>query len=199
VNSTQHLTEDQIDDVLIGDLAAEPAAHLAGCDPCQERVAAAQAPIANFKAVSHAWSERRSATLPSAVPQHRSSSWQRYATWAATATAVLVVALVVPMSRHESHTTPATPVATTSAAVTNSTPTMPVVVAAQPQIRTVAAARSTVQRPSEEQIARDNQMLQAIDMELDASVQSPADVFGADASGSRNVMRKRNAPVQNFD
>ena len=198
MNSTQHLTEDQIDDLLIGDLAAEPAAHLAGCDPCQERVAAAQAPIASFKAISLAWSERRSATMPVKLPQMESSGWQRYATWAATATAVLVVALIVPMTRHESRPATVAP-ATMAAAASVSSQTTAAPVVAQPQSRTVAAVRSVTQAPTEEQIARDNQMLQAINIELDASVQSPADVFGVQSTGGRAVMHKRNSPVQNFD
>ena len=59
MNTTMHLTEDQIDDVLMGDLAATTAAHLAACEACKLRVAEFEAPIASFKAVSLAWSERQ--------------------------------------------------------------------------------------------------------------------------------------------
>jgi hypothetical protein len=61
--------------------------------------------------------------------------------------------------------------------------------------RTVAASYSS----QDEQIERDNRMLQAIDRELDASVQSPADAFGLVTAGSRSPTHGRNAPVQNWD
>jgi hypothetical protein len=63
-DSTLHLTEDQLDDHLIGDLAAPAAAHLAACQLCSARVAAVASPIASFQSVSLAWSERVSAAAP---------------------------------------------------------------------------------------------------------------------------------------
>jgi len=52
---------------------------------------------------------------------------------------------------------------------------------------------------SDAQIARDNQMLQAIDRELDASVQSPADDFGLAAAGGPSAGHGHFAPVENWD
>ncbi len=85
-----HLTPNQIDDHLIGDLASAPAAHLATCPLCAERVALARSPLASFQQVSTAWSERRSATLPIPIPTQQRPSSQRHTAWA---TATLSMAL----------------------------------------------------------------------------------------------------------
>ncbi|MGA7156861.1 MAG: hypothetical protein WBY53_08455, partial [Acidobacteriaceae bacterium] len=77
-----HLTDDQIDDQLIGDVAPAAAAHLAACALCAERVAALLSPIDSFDSVSSAWSERRSATLPIPVSTPSRPLWQRNSAWA---------------------------------------------------------------------------------------------------------------------
>ena len=59
-----HLTEEQLDDVLIGDVSAEAAAHLKACPRCAARMAAATMPMTSFKAVSAAWSERATRWMP---------------------------------------------------------------------------------------------------------------------------------------
>ena len=73
-----HLTPDQVDDHLIGDLAPAPAAHLAACSLCAERVALARSPLSSFQQVSTAWSERRSATLPIPVLDQQRPLLQRH-------------------------------------------------------------------------------------------------------------------------
>ena len=95
-----HLSEDQIDDMLIGDLAPEPAAHLKQCTECQTRLEAAEAPMASFAAVSMAWSERRSATAPAKLRMPVNAAWQRGASWAAAA-AVLLVGIAVEVKTRE--------------------------------------------------------------------------------------------------
>jgi len=206
LNSSTHLSEDQIDDLLIGYLATEPAAHLATCEPCQLRVSEAKAPIANFKAVSLAWSERRSATLPSQLSRAKTPSWHRPAAWAATATAVLLVGIAVPMAKHDAHSNASVTSTTTSVAEASNASTQPQIAAASTQtiaqshraeVRTIALTSSD--NAQDDQIARDNQMLLAIDRELDTSVQSPADTFGYTTSGSRSIGHGRNAPAPTWD
>ena len=93
--AADHLTADQIDDHLIGDLAAAPAAHLAACSLCTDRVAAVANPIASFQHVATAWSERRSATLPIPVPTQQQPLWQRHTAWASACLTLAVgVALI---------------------------------------------------------------------------------------------------------
>ncbi len=95
-----HLTDDQIDDQLIGDLAAAPAAHLAACSLCAERVATAASPLSDFQNVSTAWSERRSATLPIPVLSQPRPLWQRYTAWA-TASLTLAFGMAFLNANHQ--------------------------------------------------------------------------------------------------
>ncbi len=190
-----HLSEDQIDDVLIGDLTAEPAAHLKQCAECQTRLEAAKAPMASFATVSMAWSERQSATAPITLAQAANSAGQRRANWVATVTAMLLVAVSIPLTMREKHTQ----VVASDTGV--STPAKPAAVqqasnnAEQAQVQPVAIVHH--EHPAA-QLAQDNEMLQAINRELDASVQSPSDNFGLMAVGG-TAAHGRNAPVQTWD
>jgi len=197
-----HLTEEQIDDVLLGELAAAPAAHLAGCDACKAQVALAEAPIASFKAVSLAWSERRSATLPSKLIPSSASSWYRHASWAAAASAVLLLAIAVPVTRYEaasskhqlaSNYTPHI----SQPAQANAAPIAPNETPHEPRVQPVATAVSNGSHAV--QIARDNQMLQDIDRELEASAQPPADDLEIQSVGNRSNPRGRPSNIRNWD
>lgn len=163
-----HLSNDQIDDQLIGVLEPAAAEHLASCADCTARVAAAAAPIAGFVSVTNAWSERRSATLPllnaSAAASHRNLALR--VTAGVVATAVLSLTFAVHMTMSP---------ASHSAVSTQATQTMPTA-PAQPQALTELASTgptetslSPRERMQRERISRDNQMLKAIDTELDTS------------------------------
>ena len=197
MNATMHLTQDQMDDVLMGDAAAEPAAHLATCTACRAQVTEFEASMASFQAVTLAWSERRSATLSSRLVGPVSPAWQRGASWAAAA-AVLLVGIAVPLTRHEMRGTQV--VASHGAAPVGLSGQ---VASAKGQVRTVGhetAGVATAKAGSPAaQIARDNQMLRTIDRELDASVQSPADAFELVEAGGQSAGHGRFAPVQNWD
>jgi len=190
-----HLSEDQIDDVLIGDLAAEPAAHLKQCAECQTRLEAAEAPMASFAAVSMAWSERHSATAPVTLLQAANSAGQRRANWVAAATAMLLLAVSIPLTMRDNRTQ------VVASDTSMQTPAKPVVVqqasnnAGQEQVQPAAIVHH--EHPAA-QLAQDNEMLQAINRELDASVQSPSDNFGLTAVGG-TAAHGRNAPVQTWD
>ena len=200
MNFETHLSEEQLDDVLIGDPGVEAAAHLKGCGVCQERVAALEGPIASFAAVSLAWSERQSATTSARVVGATGSAWPRRMSWPLAASCLLVIGFAIPMARHEERGVPAVvangprqaeasqPVSLSAAKVSGSTTKVRVVVVA------------TADRPVDAQIVRDNQMLRAIDRELDASVQSPSDAFGVVmAVGGRPSGRGRYAPIPSWD
>jgi len=190
-----HLSEDQIDDVLIGDLAPEPAVHLKQCVECQARLEAAKAPMASFAAVSMAWSERQSATAPLTLGRAASAAGQRRANWVAAATAMLLLAVSIPLTMRDKQTqvvasdtvaqTTAKPVAAQQASAN----------AGQAHVQPVATVHH--EHPAAE-LAQDNEMLQAINRELDASVQSPSDNFGLMAVGG-TAAHGRNAPVQTWD
>ncbi|WP_158824350.1 hypothetical protein [Granulicella sp. S156] len=197
-----HLSDDQILNTLSGDVSAGVAAHLANCSICSRRVAEAEAPIASFKAVTLAWSERRSATLPLQPPAAPPLAWHRRAVMAATATAALLVGISVPLVRNEA---PSAPVVTSPATATPSstaevaTVSTPALTAAmQHKIPEAPAAVETAQtKPQDEQIARDNQMLQNIDRALDNSVESPADTYELQPISSQGPARERAKTLEN--
>ncbi len=168
-----HLTEDQIDDALMGDLAVEAKAHLQGCAACAERLAAAEMPLASFKAVSTAWSERRSATLPAVVPQRAGLGARgRLAGWSVALSAALAVAIAVPVMLHEGHDA-AVEGKHESSQVAQAVPTE---AAGQPAVAVASSTNTKAEnvRVADEQISQDNAMLQDVNRELNASTQSPA-------------------------
>jgi hypothetical protein len=164
-----HLTEEQIDDHLIGGLDGEAAAHLAVCPACSGRVALAAAPIAEFSAVAQAWSERRSATLPHYAPLAVSQPVYRQFAAAAAALALLSVTLGTHLLRNQAHDA-GQHAATQSAAAAG--------VAAQPLVQLASSGPTDVmparERSLSDRISRDNQMLQAVDTALDPAAEGPA-------------------------
>jgi hypothetical protein len=163
-----HLSDDQIDDQLIGDLAPESAAHLAACTDCSQRVASAAAPITSFESVTMAWSERHSATLPLPDLSAQRPLWQRHMTTAMAAfTFVLGFALINANYQFSARTPNFQP------AHENPAPRVvfPTPVFAQTSSVHIAHPQA--------QISADNQMLKAVDMELEASAESPADSSSA--------------------
>ena len=167
-SAAHHLTPDQLDDHLIGDLAPAPAAHLAACPLCAERVALARSPISSFQQVSTAWSERRSATLPIPIPTQR-PSWQRHTAWAtATLSMALGFAFINATHQFSVLSTPQ-PAPATSARLT---PIQQPVIAPKTPVFTETA--SLAPSPRTTHISADNHMLRAIDASLDPSTDSPA-------------------------
>ncbi len=197
MNPSMHLTEDQMDDVLIGDLAAEAALHLKQCADCRVRVDAAKAPIASFAAVSMAWSERRSATAPVTLVQAANSAGQRHANWIAVATAAMLIAISAPLTMHEKRTQIAASDVAPRSALAKTAKAMPAPLA-NPSEQARPAAATPHRGNADAEIAHDNEMLQAIHRELDASVQPPSDDFGLMAVGG-TLAHGQFAPVQYWD
>jgi hypothetical protein len=139
-----------LNDALLGDLVGEAAGHLAACAACQQQLVAARMPLESFKAVTLAWSERRSATMPVSLQArmlHNAAGSRRRA-WMTAAAAVLAIAVAIPygIQRHD-----ANPSATVES-----------------EQGTRATASVTIEA-NEDAIARDNQMLDEIDRELDSN------------------------------
>lgn len=165
-----HLTEDELDGVLIEGATPQVAAHLASCESCQQRFDQVAQPLASFRAVSLAWSERRSATLPVAVTPQPSAAWGRRLGWiGATAAAALLVVLA-PARFGDAHPAAGPSVSAGPVAVVAGTPQAP----AQQQTASVAAPSLPSHRHSQRQLDADNQMLAAIDRELELSQQTLA-------------------------
>lgn len=139
-----HLTESQIDDCIIGDLAPAPAAHLAACPLCADRVNAAASPFTSFQAVGATWSERLSATLPAPVPAPQKSGWQRHLVLAAPCF-VLIFGLTVIRATYVNNTD-------------------------------ASATQSSADSSRQSRVSEDNQMLEAIEADVNANADSPADL-----------------------
>ncbi len=168
-----HLTEDQIDDALMGDLTAEAAAHLEGCSTCAERLAEAKMPLASFKAVSTAWSERRSATLPAVVPQRAGMGARgRLAGWSAGLSGALALAIAVPVMLHPGRG-PAVEGSHAGGEVAQMAPDEAAGEAGA-AVTSSAKAGSAREAVADEQISQDNALLQDVNRELSASTRTPA-------------------------
>jgi len=120
-----HLTEEALDDLLIG--MGSPAArrHVASCQPCHKRVAAMQSSIEHFNQASLAWSESKAAPISRQAFRSRSfasrplaqrSLAPRPLVWTA-ATAALLLAVAASWNlRNTSPSSAETQVATQSPA-----------------------------------------------------------------------------------
>jgi hypothetical protein len=166
-----HLSEEQIEDHLIGDLDGVAAAHLAECTECSVRVADAAQPLVSFRQFSSAWSERRSATMPLPAVEADLLVWQRRAGWAMAA-CVLLVGVSFAGNNRNAEMLRASDASVQSASTVKSRPfNVPL------RDRQTAPDESAVRVATEDdssQYAGDNRMLKAIDTELDASVETPA-------------------------
>jgi len=141
-----HLSEDQINDALIGELSDEVRLHLAACALCQAEVEPFQATLVSFNQATAAWSEAKSNTLNRDLsgvrPAHR---FAPAALWSCASALVVAAAIIFGSGhRHDSASAPAGLVADNS-----------------------AAARAS-------EIAADNAMLGAIDSELQVATPSLA-------------------------
>ena len=92
----EHLTEEQLQDVLLGEGLAAGIAHLAVCAVCSSRRDTFASTLREFNQASLAWSQARSYTLPALSPLSRRplSRLLPAAGWAFVATLLVLVALL---------------------------------------------------------------------------------------------------------
>lgn len=155
--STNHLSEETLDDVLIGLGSAESHAHLEVCDECRSKAAIMRGDIALFNAASMAWSEsRRPRARVSASPARRLPA--AFLGWATGATAMVLMALGIWHHRPEH---PAN------------------------QANTQAVQPSPA-ADTEAQIAQDNQLLQEVNAAISTDEASPIDEYKILESPSPN-------------
>jgi hypothetical protein len=183
-----HLDDDQLDAVMIQGASPAAAAHLAACDPCTGRLAAVEQPIASFRAVSLAWSERRSATMPLREENfgRATAADSRVRRWGWVAATAAALAVATALTAHRSDRPPAVQTASnTPPAATSQTK-----LAANDARPATPSQPPAEERGRQRQIDADNQMLAAIDHELDAS-QATLASFGVEVSASRTHSRTR--------
>jgi len=190
-----HLTEEQIDELLMGSLEPGEAAgmreHAAGCAACAAQLAEIEAPLESFKAVTLAWSERRSATLPVRPAAKRAGArWGMGLAWGSLAAAALLAA-VIPVLRHEQDVRVekayhnATKTQGTSQTATTASGTV------QPANPAAAQDDSTGTDVPEntQEIANDNRMLAMVDYELNAPIPAPGSATQGHGHTRTNTQR----------
>jgi hypothetical protein len=160
-----HLTEDALNDFLIGTESNESAAHLASCAKCHAKLEDFQRSMEVFNMASISWSEAKSNALNRDLSQHhipfRISSALAWA-----CASLLILALTGTESLNLRH-------ASNQASASG-------IHAADPR------PGAGVDR--EDEIASDNALLQQIDSEISTPEPSPAEVYGASMrTGSRRV------------
>jgi hypothetical protein len=147
-----HLTEEALDDVLIGLGSLESEAHLARCTECRTRRDSFRADLALFNSASMAWSESRPGR-PAPASQHYTGFRIRFAfvSWSALVALLLIAAVAIwrhsalPPSNHVN------------------------IVESQPV-------------DSEAQIAEDNELLQEINAAISSDDESPIEEYNLRAN-----------------
>ena len=167
--SATHLTEEALDDLLIGLTSVESEAHLAECAACRTKVQAFGAHLNVFNQASLSWSQSRAEALPAIRPAASAkvkSIWTALAPleWAAAAAVLALLALPV-WNRNQ------LPVPVGSAVATPSAP------------------------DTEAQIAEDNDLLKSVDAALNTNDASPIaeyDLIDRPRSHSKAKPKTRN-------
>ncbi|KAA6458366.1 hypothetical protein DYQ86_20855 [Acidobacteria bacterium AB60] len=95
----KHLSEEALDDVLIGLGTAESEAHLAGCAACRAKAEAFAGDVRLFNAASAAWSEARG-MRPVVVAAEAPVRRMPFALVGSAAAAVLAIAVGVSVGHH---------------------------------------------------------------------------------------------------
>jgi hypothetical protein len=144
------LSEEELDDVLLGDGPAEARRHLAVCVVCSARIAPFQASVAAFNEGSMAWAQAKSNTVSRDLSTARlSTGSSQPMAWGAGVAMIAAVAFALGTGLHR---TPAVPDATQT-----------------------ASARTAMD--DEREIAADNAMLEAIDSEIGTAAPAPLQPF----------------------
>jgi hypothetical protein len=97
----QHLSQQQIDEWLMGNRPAEVESHLRSCEVCEDALARVSEPLTMFGAAVRSWSEEHMGPLPvRAQARRRNAGWWRVGL----AIATLWLAIAVPVYRHHQET-----------------------------------------------------------------------------------------------
>jgi hypothetical protein len=190
-----HLTEDELDEVLISDgdthgtLSDASRAHLAGCDACQARLEAFTTSLAHFNQASMAWSEARSNTVTRDLSDvaARRSGWQVPNTLLATVSAALLAAAGLMMTNSgpwQSFPGAASAASTAAESQPNGAwnPRASAVAAGQftprdARFEAGSAGNLSSGNIANDNIANDNAMLNAIDSVLSTPEPSPVELY----------------------
>ena len=96
-SAERHLTQDEIDDLLIGVAGPEQRAHCAACVPCWNRVAALSESIDGYSRATLAWSEARSNTFTRDLSGHK-PAWRVTGSAMRSVAATLILGVVASLT-----------------------------------------------------------------------------------------------------
>ena len=155
---TRHLTEDELEEVLLGLDCAESEVHLAECAVCRGKVDEFRDSLDLFNHASLAWSEAKSNSLNRDLAEHRTPFRMSVRTvWTCASVLVVVLAGAIGLGerRHTERNAGANP-------------------------GTTLQAETTVEQPSDaaSEIASDNAMMRQIDAAINTPEPSPSQLYG---------------------
>lgn len=150
---TAHLTEEELDDLLLGQAAPHAQQHLDACELCRAQLAPFQTAVAAFNDASMAWAQAKSNTISRDLSTIRPARTQPLA-WSLGAAMLVAVAVALSVGVHR-------------------TPSEAGTTAQSAQIQ--HAAQHAPHDP--EEIAADNAMLEAINSAINPAEPSPIEPF----------------------
>lgn len=158
-NQHQHLTDEQFTDLLLGASPASVQAHLRSCAQCAAEAERVSAAIGSFQQQSRLWAERRAATLPAVQPKSAPAFWPlRPQAWAAAALVLAIAAgFGVAVREHHAH-----------------------------GAKVEVATNQSAPQVAPATLKSDNELLAAINVELNADDSTPASVYSLTAARHGN-------------
>ncbi len=151
-----HLTDEQLTDHLLGVSFPAIDQHLAECEVCRKEVASMRSSFQFFDHASMAWSEQtRHAAGRTPSLRRAAPFWRPAAVWAAACVAVIAALLLFGLLRRPVKTSP---------------------------LGGVSVAASDASDGNTAELSQDNQLLAAIDKELDSADLSPQKMYGISES-----------------
>jgi len=177
----RHLTEDELEEVLLGLECEESDEHLAACAVCRGQLEEFRESLELFNQASMAWSEAKSNSMNRDLAEHRIPFRMSVRTlWTCASVLVVLLAGVIGLGeRRHAETEAGT---TLRAGAVLNPPTE-----AQPMDAANDATR---------EIASDNAMMQQIDAAINSPEPSPSELYGSVAAGSK-ARANHAGPVRN--
>ena len=132
-----HLSDDQFTRYLMDpDADGAEAAHLLGCTVCREELERFRSSVESFNSMTLAWSERHSITSPSYAASRGSAEWVFGWSWSVAVMMLLAVGTSLHLRKEANQANPA------------------------------IQASDSYDQNSEAEIARDNQLMRAVNLEI---------------------------------
>ncbi len=173
---TPHLTEDELEEVLLGLDAPDSEDHLAVCAICRGKVEDFKGSLELFNQASMAWSQAKSNSLNRDLAEHRIPFRMSVrAVWTCASVLVLLLAGLVDVGEHRQQADRTAHVAA---------------LADQP------AQTADPSTSDSSEIASDNAMMQQIDAAINTPEPSPAQLYGHENTGVDQGVEHA-APVRN--